>query len=455
MSVLAILALNLNVPLNVVGALKTIFRDDHPNASDLDIYRQHIGARFRAVRDNSRKLAEPLSPEDWMLQSMEEASPIKWHLAHTSWFFETFILVPFNKTYKAFHPDFTYLFNSYYQQVGDMHQRARRGLLSRPSAKDVLAYRSFVDEQMTEFLEQLDDQAFQAVSPLLETGIAHEEQHQELMQTDVLHGLYQNTLLPVAYKGAAAPEAGKANTAHEEWVSFEAGLVEVGAEEGGFAFDNEYPRHKYYLNPFELMARPVSNRDYLAFMEDGGYKEPKFWLADGWATVQQQGWSAPLYWRKTDGQHWAHYTLFGEKNLDLDAPVRHVSYFEANAYANWADGWLPTEREWELAAATLPVEGHFLENGTPRDTYPSAEQSKGLQDMYGTVWEWTQSPYTAYPGYKPAAGAIGEYNGKFMSSQMVLRGGSSATPSGHMRPTYRNFFPPDARWQFSGFRLAR
>ncbi|MEL7016407.1 MAG: ergothioneine biosynthesis protein EgtB [Pseudomonadota bacterium] len=420
---------------------------------------------FHEVRRHTLTLADPLSHEDWMLQSMEEASPIKWHLAHSSWFFETFILEPNLDEYTCFHTDFRFLFNSYYQQVGAMHQRAERGLLSRPAARDVLAYRAHVDASMDELFCAPASGDLPELANLVTLGIAHEQQHQELMQTDILHAFYQNRLLPAAYSDPAATSE-PANAPHQShaggasapaWVPFEGGLVEVGADGADFAFDNEYPRHRFWLNPFELSADLVTNRDYLGFMAAGGYEDPQYWLSDGWAQVQGKRWTAPLYWHQLgEGEPWQQFGLFGARPLDLDAPVRHVSYYEAAAYAAWAGAYLPTEIEWEVAAAAQPIEGRFLEDGKPGHWRDPLAGTKGpVRHLYGTVWEWTMSPYAAYPGYKPAGGAIGEYNGKFMSSQMVLRGGSSATPAGHVRATYRNFFPPDARWQISGIRLAR
>ena len=387
-------------------------------------------SRYHYVRGNSLKLAAPLSHEDWMLQSMEEASPIKWHLAHTSWFFETFILTEYQPGYQIFHPDFCFLFNSYYQQVGTMHKRARRGLLSRPSADMVCEYRAHVDQAMETLITNSTSSQFSKFQHLITLGCAHEEQHQELMQTDVMHGLSRNTMLPAAY--TEPDEIRQSDTPTETdnpysipmgWISFPAGMVDIGAETSGFAFDNEQPRHRFFQNDFELSSRPVSNREYLAFIEDGGYADSRFWLSDGWALAQTEGWQTPLYWRKGEDDVWYQYTLFGEYPLMLDAPVCHVSFYEAAAYASWLDVWLPTEREWEVAAATTPICGQFLCDGTPQAKSTSVISSNGLVDLYGSVWEWTQSPYSAYPGYKPARGAIGEYNGKFMSSQMVLRGG--------------------------------
>ncbi|MEO1151084.1 MAG: ergothioneine biosynthesis protein EgtB [Pseudomonadota bacterium] len=460
------------------NSLTSVSEPDH--ASDQDgALGKGLRDIFRRVRRNTLTLAEPLTHEDWMLQSMEAASPIKWHLAHTSWFFETFVLAAYDQDYNCFHTDFSFLFNSYYQQVGTMHRRDERGLLSRPAARDVLAYRAHVDAAMEALLQAALPEALAAFAPLVTLGIAHEEQHQELMQTDILHAFYQNRLLPAAYDdpaSASAPanapgqgtgvppgqiDGGPVGQSHDgaapHWIPFEGGLVEIGAGQAGFAFDNEYPRHKFWLNPFELAADLVINRDYLKFMAAGGYEDPQYWLSDGWALVQREGWRAPLYWQQPgDDGAWQQFGLFGMRPLDLDAAVRHVSYYEAAAYAAWAGAYLPTEIEWEVAAAAQDVDGRFLEDGEPGHWRDRLSGARGpIRHLYGTVWEWTMSPYAAYPGYKPAGGAIGEYNGKFMSGQMVLRGGSSATPAGHVRATYRNFFPPDARWQMAGIRLAR
>lgn len=422
-----------------------------PYESPIFADRGAILAQFKKVRSNSENLAAPLSAEDCMLQSMPEASPAKWNLAHTSWFFETFILKVYAPTYAEFHPKFGYLFNSYYNQIGSMHPRPDRGLLSRPSMEEVMDYRRHVTREIVGFIDEADDQTLEKVAPLMALGFAHEEQHQELLLTDLKHALYQNPLLPAAYQ--EQPELSGREAPPMEWRRMEGGLCEIGWRGEGFTFDNECPRHKVYLHPFELAKRPVTNGEFLAFMEAGGYEDPNFWLADAWEIIVSQNWRAPLYWRKSDNG-WVEYTLFGERPVNLDAPVCHISYYEAAAYAGWADARLPTEFEWEAAASLFPLEGRLMADGVPTAPAP-AEQSEGLLQLFGDVWEWTASPYVAYPGYVAAAGAIGEYNGKFMSGQMVLKGGSSVTPEGHMRVSYRNFFPPEARWQFSGFRLAR
>ncbi len=421
-----------------------------PFESPIYTDRSAILAQYAQVRSNSERLAAPLTPEDWMLQSMTDASPVKWNLAHTSWFFETFILEPHASGYEVFHPKFGYLFNSYYNQVGAMHPRPERGMLSRPSADDVLAYRAHVDAAVKAFIESAPETAIDAVAPLMATGFAHEEQHQELLLTDLKHALFQNPLLAAVYDEDAPAQRDAPALA---WRRMEGGLCEIGWDGKGFAFDNEGPRHKVYLHPFELANRPVTNAEFIAFIEDGAYETATLWLSDAWDLINTEEWRAPLYWRK-DGGAWLEYTLFGERPVNPDAPVCHISQYEAAAYAYWAGARLPTEFEWEAAASLFALEGRFLENGAPRAPAPAAGEGRLLQ-LFGDVWEWTASSYVAYPGYAPPDGAIGEYNGKFMSGQMVLRGGSCATPASQMRVSYRNFFPPHARWQFSGLRLAR
>lgn len=420
---------------------------DSPILTDRDA----ILAKFTQVRRASEKLADPLTPEDWMLQSMPEASPVKWNLAHTCWFFETFILKIHAPGYDLFHPKFGYLFNSYYNQIGNMHPRPYRGMLSRPSAEEVVAYRAHVDRAIASFIEKAGDDVLADIAPLMALGFAHEEQHQELLLTDLKHALFQNPLLPAAYNEASAGDDRAAPALC--WQEMEGGLCEIGWDGKGFAFDNEGPRHKVYLHPFQLANRPVTNGEFIEFIDDGGYENPNYWLSDAWERIKKENWRAPLYWRKAE-ERWLEYSLFGERPLCLDAPVCHVSSYEAAAYASWAEARLPTEFEWEAAASLFPLEGRFMKDGAPISPAPASGNDRLLQ-LYGDVWEWTASPYVAYPGYAPPEGAIGEYNGKFMSGQMVLKGGSCATPVDHMRVSYRNFFPPDARWQFTGFRLAR
>ncbi|HXI59033.1 MAG TPA: ergothioneine biosynthesis protein EgtB [Polyangia bacterium] len=399
---------------------------------------------YRTVRGQTVALAAPLSPEDQLVQSMPDASPTKWHLAHTSWFFETFILEPHGAGYRPFDPTYRFLFNSYYEAVGARLERPRRGLLSRPALTDVHAYRRHVDEGMTRLLEAgISDQTLMATVHL---GLHHEQQHQELILTDIKHALGSNPLRP-PYLGPFDDNDAAAPPAAMTFCPFREGVVSIGHEGPGFAFDNEGPRHRVFQRAFALADRPVTCGEYLGFVRDGGYTRPALWLSDGWQHCQTEQWQAPLYWEQLDGV-WMMYTLAGLMPVDEGHPVAHVSYFEADAYARWAGARLPTEQEWEHAAEGQPVVGHFADAGR---FHPGPARA----GTYGDVWQWTQSPYSPYPGYRQPAGAIGEYNGKFMCNQMVLRGGSCFTPAGHMRATYRNFFPPAARWQASGIRLAR
>jgi ergothioneine biosynthesis protein EgtB len=405
--------------------------------------------RYRRVRALTESLAHPLSPEDQTAQSMPDASPTKWHRAHTTWFFETFLLAPHLADYAPFDRTYGYLFNSYYESVGPRHARPRRGLLSRPSVEDVTRYRAHVDQGITRLIEGADANVWATIEPLLLLGLNHEQQHQELLLTDIRHMLSCNPLMPAYRDDLPAPVPRPAPSL--DWIEVESGVVEIGHPGGGFAFDNETPRHKAYVAPFRLATRPATNREYLDFVEDGGYARPEHWLADGWAAVQTEGWQAPLYWRHRDGC-WLEFTLGGLRPLDLDAPVNSLSFYEADAFAKWHGRRLPTEAEWEIAAATADPDGNLMDRGY---LHPApANGDDHLKQMYGDVWEWTASAYTPYPGFRPADGAIGEYNGKFMVNQIVLRGGSCATPADHIRATYRNFFYPNARWQFSGVRLA-
>jgi ergothioneine biosynthesis protein EgtB len=396
---------------------------------------------YRRVRARSEALCEPLGAEDMTVQSMPDASPTKWHLAHVTWFFEQFVLKTRRPDYRPVHETYHYLFNSYYYTAGQMHQRPRRGLLSRPTVAEILDYRRQVDERMEALLRDTDEnEAF-----LVVLGLNHEQQHQELILTDIKHVLGQNPLNP-AYRDDAARE--RAGTGSQGWHGFPGGIVEIGAGGEGFCYDNETPRHRCWLEDFEIASRLVTNGEFLEFIEAGGYRNPELWLSDGWATVQSDNWSMPLYWRDDE----TNLTLGGLKPLDMDAPVTHISYFEADAFARWAGARLPTETEWETAARDLAIAGNFVESG---NLHPRGSDEPGLRQLYGDVWEWTASPYAPYPGFKPLTGSLGEYNGKFMCSQMVLRGGSCATPRDHVRPTYRNFFYPHQRWQFTGLRLAR
>jgi ergothioneine biosynthesis protein EgtB len=407
---------------------------------------------YRHVRAATLRLVDGLADADLTPQSAEFASPGKWHLAHTTWFFEQFVLAAHGTGYRRFDERFGYLFNSYYNAVGPRHERPRRGLLTRPALGDVLAWRAHVDHAMADLLGA---RVRNEVGALVELGLHHEQQHQELILTDLLHLFAQNPLRP-AVRAAAAEEASpQAAPAAPGWVEFAGGNVEAGHAGSGFAFDNESPRHVVALRPFRLAAGPVTNREWLAFIEAGGYADPALWLSDGWDTVQAQRWQAPLYWESAgEGEPRRQMTLAGPLPLAPDAPVCHVSFFEADAFARWAGKRLPTEFEWELAARDLAVDGNFVEGQRWRPAAAGANAGKGLQQMFGDVWEWTASPYVAYPGFRTAPGAVGEYNGKFMNGQYVLRGGSCASPRSHLRASYRNFFQPGQRWQFSGLRLA-
>lgn len=406
-------------------------------------------ARYLRVRENTQLLIAGLTAEDMAVQTMPDVSPTKWHLAHTSWFWEQFILVETQPGYQVFDSNYNYLFNSYYEQVGARHARPERGFLTRPGLDDVLAYRHHVDTAMVSLLTDNHDCISPRVAQLIAVGLAHEEQHQELMLTDLKHVLSKNPFAPEAYPGAQPSAAAPAMRWHE----FDGGVLKFGHAHDGFAFDNEGPEHQAVITPFAIASRPVTNAEYLAFVEDDGYRTATLWLSEGWACVCSEAWTSPLYWRRDADGGWQEFTLHGAVALNPDAPVSHLSYYEATAFAEWAGARLPEEREWELAARHQPVSGNFMMPG--QSPHPRAAQGEGLLQLYGDVWEWTRSPYMPYPRYRPAEGAVGEYNGKFMCGQYVLRGGSCATPTGHVRPTYRNFFPPDARWQFSGVRLAK
>jgi ergothioneine biosynthesis protein EgtB len=411
--------------------------------------RASLAHRYVALRNATEALAAPLSAEDQTVQSMPDVSPTKWHRAHTTWFFETFLLLPHLPDYRPFHPAYGYLFNSYYEAVGPRHPRPERGLLSRPGSAEIANYRAHVDAAMGELLAAPDRSAG-AVAALVELGLHHEQQHQELLLMDIKHVLSLNPLQP-AYRAAPAPGAQDASPL--SWYEVAGGLRQIGHGGTGFAFDNETPRHKVWLEPFRLASRLVTCGEYDEFIAAGGYRRPEFWLSDGWAAVQQQGWTAPLYWQQEEGG-WTVFTLAGRRAVHPAEPVVHVSFYEADAFARWAGKRLPTEAEWEVAAveAAIPLDGNLCRPGAMLHPEPAA--GGALVQMVGDVWEWTASPYTAYPGFRPVAGAVGEYNGKFMSNQMVLRGGAAVTPAGHVRLTYRNFFPPASRWAFGGIRLA-
>lgn len=384
---------------------------------------------YESVRKRSLMLAEPLSDEDCGAQSMPDASPVKWHLAHTTWFFETFILERLEAHFQPFHPAFRVLFNSYYNGIGDRHPRAMRGLLTRPSMSEVRAYRANVDGRIARLLaEHADDEELAA---LLELGLQHEQQHQELILTDVKHLLAQSALYP---QYAPPQQQPKVHAVPLEWVDFAGGLAEIGHDGDGFCFDNELPRHRAYLQPFSLAARLVTNGEYLQFIEAGGYRDPALWLSEGWDQVCALALTQPMYWQRDEAGQWHEFTLHGLRPLDLARAATNLSLYEADAYAHWSGARLPTEAEWEVAAAS----------GDGR-----------LRQLFGECWQWTSSSYSPYPGYATAPGALGEYNGKFMLNQYVLRGSSIATPAGHSRASYRNFFPAGARWQFTGIRLAK
>jgi len=428
------------------------------NANTLSVFDEtvspeNLSQRYQQVRQFTERVCQPLETEDYVIQAMPDVSPPKWHLAHTSWFFETFILALASPGYRSPHASYAYLFNSYYVAAGERHCRPKRGLLSRPTVEEVYRYRAYVDQHMTAFLEGLPGETLERWSPVVELGLHHEQQHQELLLTDVKYNFACNPLRP-AYVSADIPTH-VPKVGPLRWVSFLEGVCWIGHDSQRFAFDNEFPRHRSFVERFELASRLVTNGEYLAFMADGGYERPELWLSMGWDTVQREGWQAPLYWEQRDGTWWM-MTLAGMRPIREAEPVCHVSYYEADAYARWADARLPTEAEWEVAAMPLPIRGNFVEHQTLHPV-PISQIDAGvsLLQMFGDVWEWTQSHYSPYPGYTASPGALGEYNGKFMANQFVLRGGSCATSVSHIRPTYRNFFPADARWQFMGIRLAR
>src|SRR5216684_764879 len=412
---------------------------------------ERIRDLYSRVRKFTEDLCAPLKTEDFVIQTMPDVSPTKWHLAHTSWFFETFVLKQAVPHYRSFEEQYGYLFNSYYHAAGERHPQTQRGLLSRPTVEEIFDYRHHVDRWVTRFLEESSDAELSEIRFAVELGLNHEEQHQELLLTDIKHVLGTNPLDPV-YRPAIQSQPGA--KAQPGWVGFDGGVVECGYRGAGFAFDNEYARHRVHLEAFDLANQPVSCGEYLEFIDDRGYERPELWLSDGWDARQRHGWRAPLYWKQTESG-WTLTTLSGRRRLDLGEPVCHVSYYEADAFARWAGARLPREEEWELAAAGQHIRGNFAESGRLHPSAVNSPASDGPRQMFGDTWEWTMSAYLPYPGYIPFGGAFGEYNGKFMSNRMVLRGGSCVTPIRHIRPTYRNFFAPDARWQFSGIRLAR
>ena len=407
--------------------------------------RADILARYRAVRAHTGELCALLKTEDYVVQPITDVSPPRWHIAHVTWFFEQFVLGRFAAGYQPFHPQYAFLFNSYYNLVGERTERPKRGLLTRPTVDELWAYREEIDARMGRLIESCDDATLAEMLPVLEIGLNHEQQHQELLLTDIKFILFQAPLYP-AYRD---DEPAVAQPVAQGWSEFEGGLVEIGHAGDGFAFDNEGPRHKQFLRPYRLANGMVSNADYLRFIADGGYSRPELWLSDGWDVARREGWQAPLYWLEREGRRVC-FTLHGLRELQPDEPVTHVSYYEADAFARWAGKRLPTEFEWEHAAVQAGATSVLSGQHQPA----FAKATAGKLGLVGQVWEWTGSAYLPYPGYRAPEGAIGEYNGKFMVNQMVLRGGSVATPAGHIRPTYRNFWHPDKRWQFTGIRLA-
>ena len=400
------------------------------------------------VRSQSERLAEPLNDEDYVVQSMPDVSPTKWHLAHTSWFFETFLLAPFIDDYRPVDDAYAFLFNSYYEGAGPRHARPQRGLLSRPTVRQVYEYRHEVDRRMRALLDDIPSPQATEIMTRLRIGLHHEQQHQELLLMDIKHVFSMNPMFPT-YLDRNDDSAAPRDLPALSWLDFDGGVVEVGNDGRSFTFDNETPRHKTYLQPFRLATRPVTNREYIRFIEDGGYERAELWLADGWHTVRANEWAAPLYWHREDSR-WMQFTLHGLRPADTPEPVVHVSFYEADAYARWAGHRLPTEFEWEFAAADAPLTGHFLNDDRLHPQPVSASRTQ----LFGDVWEHTQSGYSPYPGFQPLEGTLGEYNGKFMCSQNVLRGGSCLTPQGHLRATYRNYFYPHQRWCAQGIRLA-
>jgi ergothioneine biosynthesis protein EgtB len=448
-----------SMAINLAEPRSQLIRDPGPEISNLAAVPDAMWTCYRAVRETTEALCAPLQVEDYVIQSMPDASPTKWHLAHTSWFFETFVLAEGQPDASPVDASYSYLFNSYYNAVGERIGRDRRGLLSRPTVAEVFRYRAEVDERVKKLLDKANLAALDQVRATLILGLHHEQQHQELILTDLKHALGGNPLRPL-YREVEAPSGMLAGTRSPDWVEYPGGLRSVGHAGVSFAFDNETPRHQEYVAPFAVADRLVTNRDYLAFIEDGGYERPEHWLSDGWFARNRGGWTCPLYW-EADQDRWRVFTLSGMRELELDEPVCHVSFYEADAFARWSGARLPTEAEWEIAATTSGSmnAGNFLEkkrfHPAPLSDRPEDVPNPVPLQLFGDVWEWTQSPYTPYRGFRPVSGALGEYNGKFMCNQMVLRGGSCGTPRSHIRATYRNFFSPEARWQFSGIRLAR
>ena len=415
--------------------------------------------RYCTVRNHTEALAVPLSAEDQTVQSMPDVSPTKWHRAHVTWFFETFVLRPFESGFEPHHPQYSYLFNSYYEQVGDRHPRPDRGLVSRPGVAEISSYRRNIDDRMVDLIGELgragDEARLEAVADLIELGLHHEQQHQELLLMDIKHVLSQSVLEPEYRPDDEPVVRAEHNSGRLGWLDFEGGVAAIGHQGGGFAFDNEGPAHRVLLAPFRLADRLVTCEEWLAFMDDGGYGRPELWMSDGWHRMLSEGWDAPLYWREGENG-WRVHTLSGTRRVRSDEPVCHVSFYEADAYATWAGHRLATEAEWEHAAVTSASAPDVVLDQSNLRVHPRADSATGtdLAQMFGECWQWTESSYRPYPGFRPVEGAIGEYNGKFMINTMVLRGSSVLTPPGHARTTYRNFFHPHTRWHCSGVRLA-
>lgn len=413
----------------------------HTNKSERDA----LISAYKSVRRRTEELCMPLAPDDYQIQSIEQTSPPKWHIAHVSWLFEAFVLPRFHPEYIPFDPQFDFLFNSYYYTHGEMHPRAKRGLLSRPTVEEVYSYRAYTDGQVQQLIEGVEEAQWQEFAFYITLGLNHEQQHQELLLMDIKHNLSANPLLPAYSPNLSVPQGeGRAM----RWQERAGGIWQVGYDGRGFAYDNETPCHDVLLRDHRLADRFITNDEYREFIDDGGYSEPALWLSDGWALIHSQGWRHPLYWQQCDGE-WMQFTLGGLRELNPNEPVCHLSFFEADAYARWAGKRLPLESELETLLAEKPVQGNFADS---KLLHPSPAGNEG--QWYGDLWAWTASPYTPYPGFRPLAGAVGEYNGKFMANQMVLKGGSCITPDGHIRASYRNFFYPHERWAFTGLRLA-
>ena len=428
---------------------KTSEVPDRGNSGDTD--REALLSKFQAIRNFTEELTSTLETEDFVIQSMPDVSPVKWHLAHTSWFFEQFLLSKLKNNYKSYNDLFNYLFNSYYVLAGERHCRPKRGLISRPTVSEIFEYRKYITKEMKDLMLNMDIKQLSEVAPVIIIGINHEQQHQELILTDVKHVFSENPLDPV-YADPAGNQDISLSTSPVRWINYSEGIYKVGNDGSEFGYDNEFPQHRQYLQSFSMGSRLITNREYIEFMEDGGYEKPEHWLSDGWNFINSNKVDKPLYWYRKNGD-WKIFSLTGCRDIEPNEPVCHVSFYEADAFARWAGARLPTEYEWEVASSDVPRTGNFVES---KNYHPSGIRDNGdgkIQQMFGDVWEWTASPYIAYPGFKPLSGALGEYNGKFMSNQMVLRGGSCATSITHIRNTYRNFFPPDARWQFMGIRL--